>query len=65
MHTLPYPVSPTGKEAAGLLPLPEGGHTITNTVIYTTEISLAKLVPSPANARRTGKGLGRWCTSTI
>ena len=24
MHTPPYPVSPTGKEAAGLLPLPKG-----------------------------------------
>lgn len=32
---------------------------MTNTVTYTTtEISLAKLVPSPANARRTGTGLG-------
>jgi len=32
---------------------------MTNTVTYTTtEISLAKLVPSPANARRTGAGLG-------
>ncbi len=33
--------------------------TNTNTVTYTTTgISLAKLVPSPANARRTGTGLG-------
>ncbi len=33
--------------------------TNTSTVTYTTtEISLAKLVPSPANARRTGAGLG-------
>jgi len=32
---------------------------MTNTVTYvTTEISLAKLVPSPANARRTGTGAG-------
>ncbi len=32
---------------------------MTNTVTYTTtEISLAKLVPCPANARRTGTGLG-------
>jgi len=32
---------------------------MTNTVTYTTTaISLAKLVPSPANARRTGAGLG-------
>jgi len=32
---------------------------MTNTVTYTTtQISLAKLVPSPANARRTGAGLG-------
>ena len=32
---------------------------MTNTVIYTTtEISLAKLYPSPANARRTRTGLG-------
>ncbi len=32
---------------------------MTNTVTYTTtEISLAKLVPSPANPRRTGAGLG-------
>lgn len=34
-------------------------NTITYTITYTTtEISLAKLVPSPANARRTGTGLG-------
>jgi len=33
--------------------------TNTSTVTYTTtEISLAKLIPSPANARRTGAGLG-------
>jgi len=33
--------------------------TNTSTVTHTTtEISLAKLVPSPANARRTGAGLG-------
>ncbi len=33
--------------------------TNTSTVTYTTtEISLTKLVPSPANARRTGAGLG-------
>ena len=59
MHTPPYPVSPTGKEAAGLLPLPQREITMTNTVTYTTTgISLSKLLPSPANVRRTGTGLG-------
>jgi ParB family transcriptional regulator, chromosome partitioning protein len=32
---------------------------MTNTVTHaTTEISLGKLVPSPANVRRTGRGSG-------
>jgi hypothetical protein len=51
MHTLPYPVSPTGKEAAGLLPLPKGGHTMTRTTTRTSRKASTASKPARVSAQ--------------
>ena len=49
MHTPPYPVSPTGKEAAGLLPLPKETHTMTRNRTHTNRKASAAHKPGRAS----------------
>ncbi len=63
MHTPTYPVSPTGKEAAGLLPLPKGRHTMTRTSTRTSRKASTgrkpASVPAPAPATEESQTSGR------